>query len=385
MGVLARSSLGFGRGATCDVRAGEQQCAFCSGKIVDMAIACHSCGSCFHGVPGCVGVSVQTINCIMNDKDAIKYFCCDCRLHQDSGRATLGDSSMTAAVSQMYKMVALLAKNVENLMNRMDSLPVAQGVHNNDDRKEVPQDVVRDLVRKEIPRVTQEIKKEDIRSELRELDDQNRRKQSIILRGFRVQTVEMVKTKFSSVCKSLGLGTIVLSDVSAIPGVGGLFRAKVTNDSDRYKLLASAKNLRDHSEFNSIYIQKDLTFNQRRELIERRKASQGQSDSVSGEPAQQGYNQGNRRYAADRHARTFHGRGRGRGGVRGTGGAHRGQAAQSAKSDVRARGRGGVHATHPGRASASTRSDFWNHQAELNAITDVEPVSHNDARGHSPN
>ena len=58
-------------------------------------------------------------------------------------------------------------------------------------------------------------------------------------------------------------------------GNTNLYRARVVDSEKRKTLLLSAPKLRQSSEFSNVYINKDLTFIQRNELMDRRKARMG--------------------------------------------------------------------------------------------------------------
>jgi len=61
---------------------------------------------------------------------------------------------------------------------------------------------------------------------------------------------------------------VTLSNIICISRDKNLYRTKIEDESTRKKLLDNAKNLRG-SPFNSVYISRDLTFNQRREIASR--------------------------------------------------------------------------------------------------------------------
>ena len=52
-----------------------------------------------------------------------------------------------------------------------------------------------------------------------------------------------------------------------------LYRVDIAIRDDRLALLSSAKNLRNHNEFSAVYVNKDLTYVQRRENAKKRAAA----------------------------------------------------------------------------------------------------------------
>ena len=111
--------------------------------------------------------------------------------------------------------------------------------------------------------------RDTIFNEVREVNEREKRKGSLILREFDCNSVNEVCDKFKEVCHMLNVGANELSDVAKIGGKK-LFRAKVLNAEKRSELLMVTGRLRTMSGFENLYIQKDLTFRQRQELSERR-------------------------------------------------------------------------------------------------------------------
>ena len=111
--------------------------------------------------------------------------------------------------------------------------------------------------------------REAIFSEVREVNEREKRTFSIILRGFDCNSVSAVRDKFKGVCQVLNVDTVELSDVVKI-GDRKLFHAKVLDEDKRRELLAVANRLKSKKGFENLYIQKDLAYRQRQELSERR-------------------------------------------------------------------------------------------------------------------
>ena len=109
-------------------------------------------------------------------------------------------------------------------------------------------------------------------NEVREVNEREKRKCSIILREFGYNSVNDVCDKFKEVCHVLNIGSIELNDVIKI-GDKSFIRAKVLNDEKHTELLMATSKLRSIRGFENFYIQKDLTYHQRQELAERKRKS----------------------------------------------------------------------------------------------------------------
>ena len=104
---------------------------------------------------------------------------------------------------------------------------------------------------------------------MREIQERAKRKQSVIIKGMHAQTPRELITKFGDLSLAFSGTRVELTDVVPIPNHSDLFRAKILNDDDRKLVLERAKTLRD-TEHASVFIRRDLTFAQRKELRERR-------------------------------------------------------------------------------------------------------------------
>lgn len=109
-----------------------------------------------------------------------------------------------------------------------------------------------------------------IREEVREVEEQNKRQKSIIVRGLKAANEEEVKERFKAVSDRLVGSEIVLSDVVCISRDKDMFRAKILSDDTRGKILSKAKDLPNYPDLRTVFIHRDLTFKQRRELWQRR-------------------------------------------------------------------------------------------------------------------
>ena len=104
------------------------------------------------------------------------------------------------------------------------------------------------------------------------MQDRERRKDSVILRGLLNLETNEGKVKFKELCQLLINREVNLTDVVCINGDKGLFRAKIENAQVRRALLQEAHKLKQSQSFASVYLHRDLTYSQRQELRSRRSA-----------------------------------------------------------------------------------------------------------------
>ena len=86
--------------------------------------------------------------------------------------------------------------------------------------------------------------------------EREKRTDSIILRGFGTDSVEVVKGRFTDICSTLTVESVDLIDVKSI-GSSNLFRARTADPDKRRNLL-----MKSH-ELNTVFIHRDLTYQQR--------------------------------------------------------------------------------------------------------------------------
>ena len=109
-----------------------------------------------------------------------------------------------------------------------------------------------------------------IRKEMRELYERDKRKCSIIIRGVTCLPLEGVRSLFGEICGYLDHGSIQLEELTRVNS--NICRAKVISSEERLRLLSNVSRLKDSPLYKNIFIQKDLTFAQRVELLDKRKA-----------------------------------------------------------------------------------------------------------------
>jgi len=241
---------------------GGVHCLFCCALIVGSHVSCSVCLGRFHARPSCLGVDDEVVSCLLKDTGgAVQYFCCKCRCTGKEGPSHgSGEAGLVSAFKQLLVAVGSLTRRVDELASHCISAPVG--------------DAASGLHALSSARNSASVSREEVRLELKELQEQHRRQNSVILRGFQVETANAVREKFAGVCVALDVGEIELDDLVRISGTS-LFRARILNLDQRRELLDCTKNLRHLEDFKSLYVQRDLTYRQRRELVARRAGAAG--------------------------------------------------------------------------------------------------------------
>ena len=116
-----------------------------------------------------------------------------------------------------------------------------------------------------------------VREELRELQEQQKRRTSLVIRGLGAGSAADAVRAFETVSEHLIDQKVTLTDVVKIPSESDLYRAKVADDSVRKNILDRARQLKNSTRFGSVFIRRDLTFNQRAEFRARRAAAEAAS------------------------------------------------------------------------------------------------------------
>ena len=109
---------------------------------------------------------------------------------------------------------------------------------------------------------------ETLLSHVREVREREKRKESVILRGFGQVDPGKLKDKVREICSFLNVQEVELVDIFRINQ--DLYRANIVNRQARLNVLSQAKRLRNSDMYKRHYIQRDLTYKQRCEVIAKR-------------------------------------------------------------------------------------------------------------------
>ena len=108
-----------------------------------------------------------------------------------------------------------------------------------------------------------------IREEIREMREREKRVTSVIVRGIDVTSDDDFGAAFDPIANHLLGSSLNFSSIDCINRQKKLYRIKIDDYTTRRTLLQHAKNLKN-SRYSHIYINRDLTYMQRKELAERR-------------------------------------------------------------------------------------------------------------------
>ena len=232
---------------------GSDPCGTCNIQTRMDAIGCDHCETWFHPSSMCLGLPDQIVNNIIEyEGQGIAFICTECR-----SKSSKSGSVPDSAFKQLFQTVQTLSARQDSNSSVQD----AQTTLYRPDplsRTSQPSSFASD--RDNLRTI--------IREETRELEERNKRKSSIIIRGLEAQSTALASAAFDPVSTHILGSPVALSDVTCINRDKKLYRAKIIDDETRKNLLDNAKKLHN-TQYSHIYVSRDLTYNQRKELWER--------------------------------------------------------------------------------------------------------------------
>ena len=259
------------------LRGSTPSCSLCHMVVNGQVVKCGGCQGLFHPAVSCLGVGQSVVNVLIGDESsAIRYFCCVCRDRDNSALPAEQATGGQTATLQILTMIGSLVADVKKLSERVEQAAVGQRattvVQSSQSPENIPNGDNPPLSRK------------DVLSEVREMYERDKRKSSVVLRGLGNVTVQQASSTYAAVCRYLGLEVSPLTELTKINA--NLFRGRINDANRRQELLAAVPLLRRSDEFGSVYIQKDLTYRQRGEVIAARSARRsgnrtGNADAAS--------------------------------------------------------------------------------------------------------
>ena len=261
-------------------------CSMCGHRVGDDAIGCDRCSRWVHPTVMCSGLPSDAIKTISDlSGDAVLFVCTDCRVKPPSpkGVTTRQSSSASEAgvshelIQQLFVSVKGICSAVMELTARMDKAFSGNPSAAPPNAQYQPQSLAEQVPHPANPgkpntRNTANPESEYrsvIRQEMREIQERSKRRQSVIIKGMHATSARDLISQFADLSHSFAGTRVELSDVAPIANHSDLFRAKILDDDHRKLVLDRAKTLRD-SEHAHVFIRRDLTFAQRKELRERR-------------------------------------------------------------------------------------------------------------------
>ena len=233
------------------------KCALCS-SLIDgrKTVSCGDCGKNFHAEKLCLGVDQSVIDVLLGgDRCAVKYVCCSCRGSSRPGTPDAGMTQLLHIIGGHVSDMRKLSETVSKLHGERESSSQNGGYSS--------QNVGVNVNPVQVDKI-------DVMSEVREICEREKRKSSVILRGVGDITVQQASSIFREMCQYLELGNVSWIDIVKV--APSVFRGKITENESRFKLLAEVRKLRRSNNFRDYYIQKDLTYRQRGEVMANRAA-----------------------------------------------------------------------------------------------------------------
>ena len=264
-------------------------------------IGCDKCETWVCSTEMCSGLPQNVIETIIQyDGSGIQFVCLKCRV----SLTTAGGSTRTSNYQpQLAEIITQLAQQIKGICCELRDLKAhvqgltqaQQSAQTNAPSPSAPTTSAgsaqpHDQVHQRDPSVpaastpSQPAGKEYraiVRDELREIREQEKRRQSIIVKGLKASSAPDFEIKFEQLCDDVMGAKVDVSDVKPISGHPNIFRAKVVDDAQRKLILDSAKRLKG-SAHDCVYISRDLTYAQRADLYQRRQSRQGQKLAATG-------------------------------------------------------------------------------------------------------
>ena len=265
---MAGVMLGFWEDALGGLLGGDSSgmCSTCGCRVERQAsLACGACGKSFHAETVCVGISIKSIECIMTEGNAVRYFCCSCRYNNKIGNSSpqKAENVNPDFFSQLLEMVGALAGQVRELVNKASRIDGGEA-HYGRDKTSVGAALSRG----------HDVDKVTLQREIKEFHEREKRKASVIVRGCAANNPSEVQSTVDDICKVLSIDRVALKKVATLK-TKGLFRCQIEDDERRKILLQNVKKLRNIEKYRRVYIDRDLTYQQRQELKARRENAKG--------------------------------------------------------------------------------------------------------------
>ena len=277
-GQLPAQNQGMASSAEADVPAQSEtqskstahNCGMCGHQVGDDSIGCDKCSNWVHPTEMCSGLPKEAISTIASlSGDAVLFVCTSCRAKPAKVTTRQGGATSHSSeelIQQLFLSVKGICAAVMDLTARMDRAFSGQT------SAAPPPPVQTQPTTQPInpaPASDSVEYRAMIRQEMRELQEREKRKQSVVIKGMHASSSEELTRKFRELSFSFTGTRVELTDVVPIHNHTDLFRAKILDEDNRKRVLENAKSLKD-TEHNSVFIRRDLTYAQRKELRERR-------------------------------------------------------------------------------------------------------------------
>lgn len=269
-------------------RRGEEcLCGTCGDDVGANPIGCDKCDQWVHGSQMCSGLPQDLITAILKyDGGGIQFICMKCRMEQVTARSNSPsgntDPQLAETVKQLHMQVKGMCSIIKELAAQVKALS-SKPPSNAHDAAAITLAPPVALPQPPVPPPAQEEYRDLIREELREQKEREKRRSFLVVKGLTASSTTEFLTKFKQVARDCLETTVEPSEVMAIATQKNYFRVKILDDSCRKLILDRAKHLRG-SEYQNVYISRDLTYAQRTELYRRRQERQAQVLQREGAP-----------------------------------------------------------------------------------------------------
>ena len=265
----------------------RHDCGMCGKKLDGHNIGCDKCQAWVHAIVMCSGLPQDVIRVLLEyDGGGIEYICTNCRApkvsNPENGRTAAPHQASkeqvpTELITQLFHSVKGMCVTISELSARLDS---ALGqLHRPGPQSTPPRQMP------PMPDPDLGDSRNLIREEVREIQEQAKRRQSVIIRGLQASSPNEVSTKFGSLSETVFGSKVELSTVTPIQGHVDLYRAKILNEDHRKLVLENSRKLKSSQDYSHVFIRRDLTFKQREELKRRRAAAGLQQPNNPGSPS----------------------------------------------------------------------------------------------------
>lgn len=266
-------------------------CGTCSKGLDDSCIGCDKCETWVHGSVMCSGLPQDVIAVILGySGEGINYICMNCRVIRASGTSgspsAKSESYMAETISQLFQQMRGMCTVLMELANQVNDLSSQLTLNQKENTQPAgrEQQVHRGAQGQPEPHNHHFTTtgpsgeyRSVVRQELKELQERDKRKDSVIVRGLEASSPADLAAKFTVLTETIMGKRVELAEVKVIPSHPDIYRAKILNADDKKLVLDRARNLRG-TRYDKVFIRRDLTYSQRAELRERRLNRQPHQD-----------------------------------------------------------------------------------------------------------
>ena len=168
---------------------GKQYCISCSKEVGEKSFGCDTCEHWVHETEMCSGLPQKVIDAITQyDGSGISFVCTKCRIRKESSSSGNLQPLMTQLMDQIFQQLRGLCSTVQGLVDQARALSAKPSPPQPDPTAPKPDPV---------PVPTQSDYKSAIRHEIKEMNEINKRRHSVIIKGLAADSPQDLTHKFS--------------------------------------------------------------------------------------------------------------------------------------------------------------------------------------------